>query len=128
LVGTYSTVSYICGSYENRYVGQGFEMTAARHSGGGCEVPLFTFYVLSLCAWAGILFMLCNYRMVPPSRDIVVVIATGYELDDEGVWISSPKSVKNFSSAYRPDRLCGQPAYCPTGIGGLFLHDKTAEA
>jgi hypothetical protein len=30
-------------------------MAAGRHLGGGCEVPVFSFYVLSLCVWEVIL-------------------------------------------------------------------------
>jgi hypothetical protein len=48
------------------------------------------------------------------SRDSVVVIATGYGLDDRGVGVRVPVESRIFSSPRRPDRLWGSPNW------GLF--------
>jgi hypothetical protein len=44
------------------------------------------------------------------SRDSSVGVATGYELDDQGVRIRVPVRSKIFSSPRRPDRLWAPPA------------------
>jgi hypothetical protein len=50
------------------------------------------------------------------SRDGVVGIATGYELDDRGVGVRFPVGSRIFTSTRRPDQLWGPP----NGYRGLF--------
>jgi hypothetical protein len=54
------------------------------------------------------------------SRDSVVGIATGYELDDRGVGIRVPVGYKIFTSPCRPDRLWGSPNLLSNKYWGLF--------
>jgi hypothetical protein len=54
------------------------------------------------------------------SRDSVVGIATGYELDDRGIGFRVPVVLRIFSSSNRPNRLWGPPNFLPNGYQGLF--------
>jgi hypothetical protein len=54
------------------------------------------------------------------SRDSVVGIATGYELDDRGIGVLDPIGSKIFSSPRCPDRLWGSPNLLSNGYWGLF--------
>jgi hypothetical protein len=52
------------------------------------------------------------------SRDSVVVIATGYGLDDRGVGVRVPVWSRIFSSPSRPDRPWGPPSLLSIGYRG----------
>jgi hypothetical protein len=49
-----------------------------------------------------------------------VGIATGYGLDDRGVWVRVPVDSWSFSPPNRPDRLCGPPSLLSSGYERLF--------
>jgi hypothetical protein len=67
------------------------------------------------------LFMLIS--TVVRSRDIVVCIATGYGLDDQGVGVRVAVGLRMFSSPLRPHRLWGPPSLISNGYKGLFLRE-----
>jgi hypothetical protein len=52
-------------------------------------------------------------------RDSVVGTATGYRLDDRGVWIRVPVGSTIFSSPSRPDQLWGPPYLLSNGYLGV---------
>jgi hypothetical protein len=54
------------------------------------------------------------------SRDSLVGIATGYELDDQGVGVRVPVGVRIFTSPSRPDRHWGPPNLLSNRYRGLF--------
>jgi hypothetical protein len=63
------------------------------------------------------------------SRDSVVVIATGYGLDDRAVGVPNPGRVKNFSLLHVFQTCSGaHPASYPMGTGGSFPGGKAAGA
>jgi hypothetical protein len=60
--------------------------------------------------------------------EIVVDIATGYGLDDQGIGVRVPVESAIFSSPRRPDRLWDLPSLLSNGYRGLFLRVKVAGA
>jgi hypothetical protein len=58
--------------------------------------------------------------------DSVVVIATGFELQNRGVGLRVPVGSRIVSSPRRPDRYWGPPTSYPTGTEGSFLRGKAA--
>jgi hypothetical protein len=54
------------------------------------------------------------------SLDSSVGIATGYGPDDRGIGVRVPVGSRIFSSARRPDRLCGPPNLLSNGYRRLF--------
>jgi hypothetical protein len=62
------------------------------------------------------------------SRDSVVGIATGYELDDRGVGVRVPVRSRIFSFPSCPDRLWGHSASYTMGNRGTFPEGKVARA
>jgi hypothetical protein len=52
-------------------------------------------------------------------RDSAVGRATGYGLDDRGVWVRVPVESRIFSSPSRPDRLWGPHNLLSYGYGAL---------
>jgi hypothetical protein len=67
--------------------------------------------------------------MVGRSRDSVVGIATGYELDDQEVRVQVPIGSRIFSSPCCPDRRPGaHSASYPMGTRGSFPGGKVAGA
>jgi hypothetical protein len=54
------------------------------------------------------------------SRHRVVIIATGYRLDDRGIGVRIPVESRIFSSPRRPDRLWGPPSILPNGYRKFF--------
>jgi hypothetical protein len=48
-------------------------------------------------------------------RDNAVGIATGYELDDQGVGVRVPVGARIFTFPYRPDRLWGPHSLLSNG-------------
>jgi hypothetical protein len=54
------------------------------------------------------------------SRDSIVGVKTGYELDDRGVGIPVPIGSRIFSSPHRPDRLWGLLNLLANGYRRLF--------
>jgi hypothetical protein len=57
-------------------------------------------------------------------QDSTVGMATGYELDNQGVGVQDPVGSRIFSSPRNPGRLWGHPVSYPTGTGGLSLGIK----
>jgi hypothetical protein len=54
------------------------------------------------------------------NRGSVVGITTVYVLGNQGVGVRVSVGSNIFSSAYRPDRLCGPPILLSSGYQGLF--------
>jgi hypothetical protein len=69
-----------------------------------------------------------KYIISSRSRDSVVGIATGYELNYRGVRVRVPVGSRIFSSTRRPDRPRGPSSLLSNGYRGLFPGDKAAEA
>jgi hypothetical protein len=61
------------------------------------------------------------------SRDSVVDIATGYELDDRGVGVLVLVESRIFSCPQRPDRLWGPSCLLSNGNRGLFLQGQNVK-
>jgi hypothetical protein len=63
------------------------------------------------------------------SRGNVLVIGTGYGLDDRGVGVRVPVGPRIFTSPYRPDRLWGPLNLISNGYGGggFFLQGREAD-
>jgi hypothetical protein len=59
------------------------------------------------------------------SRNSVVAIATGYELDDRGVGVRVPVVSSIFSPSRSPDRLWGPLSLLSYGYRGLFPPGKS---
>jgi hypothetical protein len=60
--------------------------------------------------------ILCGIR----SRDGIIVIATGYGLEDRRIGVRVPVESRIFSSPRRSDRFCGPPNLLSNGLSGTL--------
>jgi hypothetical protein len=74
-----------------------------------------------------LLFYILIFSFVK-SRESVVGIAIGYELDDQEVRVRAPIEAIIFTSACRPNRFCGPPSVLSNEHREHFLWGKAAGA
>jgi hypothetical protein len=76
----------------------------------------------------GLLLNYYQYLKNIRNRDGVVVIATGYGLEERGVGFRVQVGSRIFSSPRRPDRLWGPPSLLSNGYRGSFPVGKATGA